>query len=300
MPANEPTKPADAVGADATGGDHAPLLGHRWAATNPWFPRVLPFLVYVAFFLAYPLREIEGLGWTYPLIYGVQCAVTAFLLFRYRRLLPEITMSFHWLALPVGVGVFLFWIGLGYVFAGLPREGMPHAGWNFFAHMSPEIAWTAMVMRLLGMSILVPIFEELFVRSLLLRSFADWKQTRIGVMQFLVDIPLIGDWLINTKAGEAAHKHDPVFGREFHRHTLGKLTVCGVVLSSAVFMINHAPRDWVAAFACGVCFCLLLGATRKRGLGPVIWAHGITNALIWAYTVYMHFADGRPADWRFL
>jgi hypothetical protein len=32
---------------------------------------------------------------------------------------------------------------------------------------------------------------------------------------------------------------------------------------------------------------------RQMGLGPVIWAHGLTNAALWGYTLY-------TGDWRFL
>jgi hypothetical protein len=42
-----------------------------------------------------------------------------------------------------------------------------------------------------------------------------------------------------------------------------------------------------------VIYCLVLAATRARGLGPVVWTHGITNAALWAYTLYTD-------DWRFL
>ena len=44
---------------------------------------------------------------------------------------------------------------------------------------------------------------------------------------------------------------------------------------------------------CALAYCLLLSVTRAKGLGPVCWAHGITNALLWGYTVYY-------GNWQFL
>jgi hypothetical protein len=74
-----------------------------------------------------------------------------------------------------------------------------------------------------------------------------------------------------------------------------------VAASTAVFMLVHGLRDWPAVIVCGITYCLLVGYTnnsrRRLGLGPVIWAHGITNGALWAYTVYMHLNQG--GDWRF-
>ena len=52
-------------------------------------------------------------------------------------------------------------------------------------------------------------------------------------------------------------------------------------------------EPFVEPVVCGVAYCLLLMVTRKKGLGPVIWAHGITNALLWVYTI-------QTDVWRFL
>jgi hypothetical protein len=34
-------------------------------------------------------------------------------------------------------------------------------------------------------------------------------------------------------------------------------------------------------------------ASGRLGLGPIIWSHGLTNALLWLYTL-------TSDDWRFL
>jgi hypothetical protein len=277
-------------------------------AANPWHPRVVPFLFYVA---ALPVVEWgrSFSPWLYPALYLVQCLVVAALLYRYRKLLPELTLSWHWSAIPSGVLALVLWIalGLGMVWLAPPWfaptmtvEGQPTP--HFFQEMgavSAGLMWTALGLRLLGMSLVVPMFEELFVRSLCLRSFHRVRATGAGVVQILHDLPLVGDWLAGSDLASRADRHGAVFGKEFSRTPVGALTVFGVTASTLIFMVHHVPRDWPGCIAVGVLWCLHVwftnrpGSSRKLGLGPVIWAHGITNALLWAYTLIAN-------DWQFL
>jgi hypothetical protein len=286
-------------------------------ARHPWHPRVAPFLVYILFLFAlqYVRDAFPPAG---PLVYTLQCGTVLWLLWRYRRLLPELTLKFHWLAVPVGVFVFVAWVWLRMLIdesdklreMGLVGFTTAYFGWmidpsrspgftsgeEYFASLrntSVALMWAALVLRLLGMSIVVPMFEELFTRSLLLRSFHDFRRTGIGLLQIMQDLPGVGDWFITTSWGQRIGKHEPVFGKEFQRVPLGALSVFGVAASTFVFMTNHSWRDYPGTIACGIAYCLLLWATRHKGLGPVIWAHGITNALLWAYTMH-------TGDWRFL
>ena len=90
-----------------------------------------------------------------------------------------------------------------------------------------------------------------------------------------------------------------MFTKQFYETPLGKVSVFGIAASTFIFMLNHVPRDYVGCIMCGVLWCLMVkwtnGESRKRklGLGPVIWSHGLTNALLWWYTI----ASG---DWQFL
>lgn len=286
----------------------------RWMAANPWHPRIVPMFVYVAMLL--PVQLLTGaddrLLWLYPPVYGLQCGVVAWLLWRYRRLTPELNLRFHWSAAPVGIIVLVVWLGLGHAMIQLApdffgSDGEPH----YFERMqavSPALFWSSLALRLAGMAVLVPLFEELFVRSLLLRSFHRPRQVGLGLLQILADMPLVGEWFEQTRLGQRVVHRGPVFGPEFLRTPLGALSVTGLVLSTAVFALHHTMRDWPGAIACGVAYCLLVGWTNawgqsqgadqsgsagRRGLGPVVWAHGITNALLWAWCVF------RP-DWQFV
>jgi len=288
-------------------------------AQNAWHPRLAPFGMYIVMLVVVQSATEHLDPRIYPFVYTLQCALVVWLLWRYRKLTPELTVRFHWLAVPVGVGVLVAWILLGWTMAGefsqrwtalvqegrwlgrieYPRDGAPYFATtevHFLATMrdeSPGFYWASNILRLLGMSIVVPLFEELFVRSLILRSMSRRRQTGIGLLQVLTDMPLIGDWLTSTKRGQEAAEHPPVFGAEFDVNKLGVLTGFGVFASTLVFTLSHGMRDWPGCVVCGVAYCVLLAATRHKGLGPVAWAHGITNALLWWYTL-------GTEDWQFL
>lgn len=295
----------------------------HWMASHPWHPRLAPYLLYLLV-LALILELVPLEPRLYPLLYTLQCALVLYLLHRYRLLLPELNLRFHWLALPTGLIVFVAWILLGWLMAGefhlrasalldgqpLGRIDHPALGHPtpYFAvdpasppmdfrdpqQMGPTVGWIALLLRLLGMSLVVPLFEELFIRSLCLRSFHSLRTTAIGFLHFAMDLPLLGEWLMHTKLGERAGRHDPVLGRAFLQTPLGDLSLFGVIASTLVFMSAHVPRDWPAVWFCALAYCLLLRLTaQKKALGPVIWAHAITNALLWLYTL-------TTLDWQFL
>ena len=266
----------------------------RWMAERPWRPRLIPYAVYVAFL------SLTGLVLThapqaYVPAYVVQCALVGWLLWRNRRLTPELNLKFHWLAIPIGLGVAAAWIALGQAMANLDPSRFGQDAEPFMAEsqMGPAVGWAAFSMRLLGMSILVPLFEELFIRSYLLRVFHRRRLVLLAVVQWLEELPVIGDRIIQTRLAREAASSGDVLTDAFESTPLGALSWTGVVLSTAVFMVFHLPRDWPAIWVCGPAYCLLLAATRRYGLGPVIWAHGLTNACLWGYTL----ATG---DWRFL
>lgn len=297
------------------------ILGRfdRWMAAHVWHPRITPFFVYITLLAVITFVE-PSVPWLYPPLYVLQCAVVLWLLWRYRKLTPELTLKFHWLAVPVGVFVAAAWIALGWAMsgefgrrwealaAGDPIGMIPYTGGGinrpyfatdaadvetFIDTMGPTYGWVALSLRLLGMSLVVPLFEELFIRSLMLRTLSSARGTWLGVKQVMCDVPLIGEWFMHTKVGERATRQPPAFSPMFKSTPLGKLTVFGVFASTFVFMLSHTPRDWPSIWVCGVAYCLLLAATARKGLGPVVWAHGITNALLWAYTVWTW-------DWQFL
>lgn len=301
MTDHEPNQTHATSDPGAQGPGPAPSQLDKWMAEHPWHPRIAPEFLYLLLLMVVKwARDFDGL--MLAAIYVAQCVMVTALLWRYRKLTPELNWRFHWLCLPVGVGVCAVWVLLGDAMTQLfpeafdpKQDGMhwdPLGRWDENAQLSPTeqaVAWANLSLRLLGMSLVVPMFEELFNRSLLLRSFNNLRKTTIGFVQFLYDLPVIGDLIANKQITKKAMKHDRVFGNEFERVGLGGATAFGIAASTLVFMLAHHPRDYPGCIVCGVAYCLLVKWTNRpgaeHGLGPVIWAHAITNALLWVYVV---------------
>lgn len=308
-------------------------------AQNPWHPRATPFFVYMIGLLVGGLVH-DGMFGTpelpllIPLVYTAQVGIVVFLLWRYRRLLPELNLKFHWLAVPTGIGLCFAWVYLGYAsnwlahqlidtpvgnaaawlvptHEQLPGNTSPKHGINDNrAALGDAWYWTTMSLRLLGMSIVVPLFEELWVRSAVLRGAFHAGKTKVAFIQLASDLPIIGDWLCETKAGKDAAKEPAMFTQQLKETAVGRISLFAVCFSTFVFMLAHARRDYAGCIACGVVWCLLLWWTNKPnprkgetwdmmppggryGLGPIVWSHGITNAALWLWTI-------QTGDWQFL
>ncbi len=278
-----------------------------WLAAHPWHPRVVPEFGYLVLMTLTLAARDHIATWLLIPCYIVQCGLVAWILWKWRRHLPELNWKFHWLALPVGIGVCAAWVALGKLTIDLfpslgPTPGEPIGFPTYFPEdeygaAAQPLMWTALILRLFGMSLVVPMFEELFNRSLLLRSLSHPRRTAIGVVNLIHDLPLVDDLFGDSDLARRAGRHPRVFADQFDDTPLGRLTVFGVLASTFVFMLVHAPADYPGAFVCGIAYCLLVGATntsgRKLGLGPVIWAHAITNACLWAYVVWSQ-------DWYFM
>lgn len=343
-----PTEPQEPTGLDG------------WIRSNPWHPRIVPFFCWIVFMTAAQfLLSPEALAPVKPFLYIAQCVATCWLLWHYRKLTPELNIRFHWLAIPTGVGLLVAWVVLGYAMAGelgwrwtqavagewskalglFPYQELGiepgrfgpelDAAGQTIAHPiqdqiaeTPALGILSMGLRLIGMALIVPLFEEMFIRSAMLRGLQKPGPTFTGLLQFASDLPVIGDWLSNTAAGKKANEQPPAFTRQLVETPVGAVTIFAIVASTLVFMASHQPRDWPGCIACGVVWCGLVwwtnkprkskgetwdtirirpeltdykgaGNTGRLGLGPVVWSHGITNALLWGYTLAW-------GDWRFL
>jgi len=307
-------------------------------AENPWHPRATPFFVYMIGLLigqlfytgAFGLPELPAL---IPVIYCLQVGIVVFLLWRYRKLLPELNIKFHWLAVPTGIGLLFAWVYLGYASNWIAHQllGTPVIGdlaaWLVPTHdqlpgnttdkhsftdnrvaLGDAWYWSTMSLRLLGMSIVVPLFEELWVRSAVLRGCFNPKRTKTAVIQLASDLPLVGEWISQTKAGKRAAQEPAMFTLQLRETQVGRISLFAVTLSTLVFMLAHARRDYLGCIACGVVWCLVVWYTNRPkkgetwadqppggryGLGPIVWSHGITNAALWVWTLWSN-------DWQFL
>jgi CAAX prenyl protease-like protein len=118
----------------------------------------------------------------YPAVYAFKVLAVAVALYVCRRILGDIVPSQR-LVLPsmlVGAVVFVIWIG-GELWLEYSHLGTRTA-YNPFTELSPAGAWSFIAVRLCGLVLLVPVFEELLWRSFLIRyattanfqSIAPW------------------------------------------------------------------------------------------------------------------------------
>ncbi len=289
--------------------------------SHPAMPRVVPYFLYVAGITFNSMLDEyltkKDIHFSYPIGYTCLCIIIALFIWRYRKLTPEINCKFHWLAIPTGLGVIVAWIGLGWYFSGqfdvryealinnnaTPTEQALNAidesiiskndKINFIKQKGPLFGYASLIVRVMGMSLLVPFLEEVLMRSLLLRALSNPIKSLKMAFVTLSDLPGIGEILLKTNLSKEIDKDPPSFEDEFNHTPLGALTFFGILASTLFFAVGHAPRDYAGAFVCGITWCILLRVTKSKGLGPVIWSHGIANAALVAYVLCYN-------DWQFL
>jgi CAAX prenyl protease-like protein len=198
------------------------VTGVRFAQRSGALPRVLPFAVYL-FFLALAeviawlsphLSAVAALGlranlWIYPLKTAAVLAVLIYFWPCYDELNVKRTLKPRdvLLAAIIGVVVYVLWVRMDWPWA---TQGQP-GGYN------PLLAGDRMekvlvTVRLLGAVIVVPVMEELFWRSFLLRYLIStrFQTVPLGtftVFSFLATVVLFGLehhlWLAGMMAGAA-------------------------------------------------------------------------------------------------
>lgn len=146
------------------------FTGVRFTAWMPAIARASPFALYMVMLALTPLA-ISGEGemppaWYYPLQVGLVALALAFFWRQYDELRGNfVTAVRHGgLALVAGLAVFVAWINLDLpvLSFGLEAFEPPRGGDG-----SLDIRWLAV--RLFGAAIIVPLMEELFWRSFLMR-----------------------------------------------------------------------------------------------------------------------------------
>jgi CAAX prenyl protease-like protein len=183
-----------------------------WDISVAIWARVLPFALYMVFLamegLLADLAPAIDVRWIYP----VKIAAVVAALWYYRAVYAELYVRPNWLwigliAPVIGLVVFVLWINMD-------------AGWMNLgggAGYDPRDAagafnWPLVLLRLIGAALVVPIMEELFWRSFLLRwiqqqDFFALEPARIGLRAILISSVLFGFehslWLAGIVAGLA-------------------------------------------------------------------------------------------------
>ena len=171
-----------------------------------------PFATYIAFIALADVLERVGahansLRWLYPIQVGLVLAM----LLAWRQHFVELRTApaarHVWLALAVGALVFVLWLllDLEWMQLGTPRAFVP-------AGADGRIDWPLVALRAAGATLVVPLMEELFWRSFLLRwlvqrDFLSLRPARAGLGAITITILLFGSehklWLAGMVAGLA-------------------------------------------------------------------------------------------------
>jgi len=172
--------------------------------------RVLPFVAYIAFiFVGDILSRLgvapEPLRWLYP----VKIVVVLSLLWHYRRLYTELcwndlSIRQVLVACLVGIAVWGLWINLDVDWM------MVGASQGFDPRTDDRIDWIFVFLRIAGAALVVPVMEELFWRSFLMRwiesvDFLRVSPGQIKARAFIVTMILFGVehnlWFAGVVAG---------------------------------------------------------------------------------------------------
>jgi CAAX prenyl protease-like protein len=181
---------------------------------NPILPRVLPFAVFIAFIAAaIPLNGVApSLGmdprWWYAIRIGIVTVLLAWFWRSYVELKPAGGVRrVDWaVSVVVGIVVFVLWINLN--FKPLTFGDAP----GFDPRADGAIDWGLALTRLAGATLVVPVMEELFWRSLVLRwihkpEFLSVDPQRVGFRALLISSALFAVehhlWFAGLLAGLA-------------------------------------------------------------------------------------------------
>ena len=180
------------------------------------FPRILPFALFIVFvavgsLLPAPVPVAPGETdprWIYAARALVAGAAVLILWSKFEELRwsPGLRLSEWMLAIGSGLAVLVIWVLLdeGWVTFELS------SGFDPRQYGSEAIDWPVTVMRLLGLAVVVPVVEELFWRSFLMRwiqeqDFLRVEPARVGVRALLISSVLFAlehsQWLAGFIAG---------------------------------------------------------------------------------------------------
>jgi CAAX prenyl protease-like protein len=179
---------------------------------RPAWLRILPFAAYLFFIVIGDVMERLGapaaaMRWLYP----AKIALVAFLLALFWRHYSELkslrlSAPAALTALATGVAVLVLWISLdaGWMIVGSPSGYDPRSG--------GQVDWLLVAIRVAGAALVVPVMEELFWRSFLMRwvassDFESVEPSQIGLKSFVITVLLFGFehnlWLAGIVAGAA-------------------------------------------------------------------------------------------------
>ncbi len=120
-------------------------------------------------------------------------------------------------------------------------------------------------LRAFSAVLIVPLFEEIFIRGYILRTALQWDINR----QTMDKIPAFNETLDNNSINDVKP---------------GAWSVMAIAISSIAFAAGHMPVEWLAAMAYSILISVLW-IIRKDLLSCII-AHAVTNLTLAIYVYY--------------
>lgn len=128
---------------------------------SPALPFIAPFFLFMAFLVAE--------GWCpdqHYLLYVPKTLLVGAVILWFWKSLPNLKPASPLLSILIGIAGVVLWVGLD---PWLVRYDQPLVGRNPFQLYPSGEAWALFAVRLFGISVVVPIMEELFWRGFLMR-----------------------------------------------------------------------------------------------------------------------------------
>ena len=206
MPEKDQTPARAAAAAARAGAGEGPMSSRAaWA-------RILPFITYIFFLLVTDL--LGRLGWNagdLRWLYAVKISAVMLVLFIFRRHYTELRdarlgFAAAMVAVVTGVVVLALWVSLNADWMTIGAPG------GFNPVTNGRIDWLLVAVRIFGAALVVPVMEELFWRSFMLRwieapDFEAVDVARVGAKAIVVSVLLFGFehnlWLAGVVAGAA-------------------------------------------------------------------------------------------------
>jgi CAAX prenyl protease-like protein len=200
-----------------------------FAEGRPWLPYVAPmatFLLLTSVEDWLPKGSEGPYPTYYPVYYAFKITVVALVCWlgreTWRDLLPWTGLKSIGLAVGLGMFVTVLWVGLDGLY---PTFGSAGARAAFNPNvLSPASKVGFLAVRMLGLVLIVPLFEELFWRSFVVR------------------------WIIDPD--------------RFQDVPIGRVTPMAGAITAALFAVEH-PAEWLPALLTGAFWAWLLHQTRS-------------------------------------
>ena len=147
--------------------------------SSPVLARVVPFIAFIVLTALQDKFGEEARYWNYV----AKTGLAVLLLWVAKPFVPEMKWAFSWEALLVGIAVFAMWVGTDSFF---PHWGVSGKAWNPFVQFAGNDgkAWFFVVARITGMTLVVPVLEEVFYRSFVYRWIVEKDFERVPFNRF--------------------------------------------------------------------------------------------------------------------